>query len=93
MTPATDNLFKSDPTSAELSKHRQEEFHSLVMTLHYLAKRTRGDILTAVSNCTTKVLTPTEEDWNTLMRILSYLLYTKDQQLVLRIGPNLHLNA
>jgi hypothetical protein len=93
LTPATDNLFKSDPTSPRLPKHKQEDYHSLVMTLHDLAKRTRADLLMAVSKCATKVLIPTEEDWTKLMRILSYLLYSKDQQLVLRIGPTLELKA
>ena len=93
ITPATDNLFKSDPTSPRLPKDMQEEFHSLVMTLYYLAKRVRGDILTAVSFCATRVLSPTEEDWKKLRRILSFLLYTQEQKLVLRIGSNLQLRA
>ena len=93
ITPATDNLFKSDPTSPTLSKNMQEEFHSLVMTLYYLKKRVRGDILTAVSFCATRVLSPTQEDWKKLKRILSYLLYTQEQKLVLRIRSHLRLRA
>jgi hypothetical protein len=92
-TPATDNLFKCDPLSPRLSKAKQEYFHSLVMTLHYLAKRTRGDILTAVSFCATRVLNPTEEDEQKLDRILSYLLNTQDQKLTLRIGDILQVRA
>ena len=61
-TPATDNLFIINNSSPILSKLKREEFHSAVMTLHYLAKRTRADILTAVSFCATRVLTPTEDD-------------------------------
>lgn len=92
-TPATDGLFNSDPDSPPLSPSKQELFHSAVMTLHYLAKRTRPDILTAVSWCATRVLKPTEEDEKKLDRILGYLLYTKDQKLVLNIGSTCELRA
>ena len=92
-TPATDNLFKCDPLSPRLSKAKQDDFHSLVMTLYYLAKRIRGDILTAVSYCATRVLHPTEEDERKLDRILSYLLNSPGQQLVLRIGDKVELRA
>ena len=93
MTPATDSLFKSDPLSPKLSKEKQEQFHSVIMTLHYLAKRTRGDILTAVSFCATRVLNPTQEDERKVDRILSYLLYTRHQAMVLRIGDKLEVRA
>ena len=92
-TPATDTLFSSDPDSPLLSQKKQELFHSAVMTLHYLAKRTRSDMLTAVSWCATRVLHPTEEDERKLDRILGYLLATKDQKLILCIGPVCELRA
>lgn len=93
ITPATGNLFKINSDSPKLSKSKQEEYRSLVMTLYYLAKRVRVDILTAVSFCATRVLNATDEDWSKLTRILSYLLYTRDQKLILRVGPDLHLKA
>ena len=77
-TPSSDNLFKSDPSSPKLSKRKQEEFHSLVMTLYHLAKRVRPDILTSVSCTASRVLNPTEEDERKLDKILAYLLYTID---------------
>lgn len=63
------------------------------MTLHYLAKRTRADILTAVSFCATRVLSPTEDDHRKLQRILTYLNFTKDRNLVLRIGDAVKIHA
>lgn len=63
------------------------------MTLHYLAKRTRPDILTAVSFCATRVLFQTEEDSKKLDRILGFLLGTQHQQLILKIGSKLQLRA
>ena len=93
ITPATDTLFKSDLLSPKLSKEKQEQFHSVIMTLPYLAKRTRGDILTAVSFCATRVLNPTQEDERKIDRILSYLLHTRHQAMVLRIGNKLEVRA
>ena len=64
-----------------------------MMTMHYLAKRVRPDILTAVSFCATKVLAPTVEDQSKLDRILGYLQSTPTQQLILRIGDKPVLRA
>jgi Reverse transcriptase (RNA-dependent DNA polymerase) len=91
-TPATDNLFRSDPLSTELTKQKQEHFHSLVMTLQYLAKRVRPDIHTSVSWCASRVLNPTKGDENK-DRILQYLLNTINQKLILRIGNEMVLRA
>ena len=92
-TPATDSLFLNDSNSPLLGKIKRESFHSCVMTLHYLAKRTRPDILTAVSFCATRVLFPTEEDSKKLDRILGFLLGTQHQRLILEIGSKLQLRA
>ena len=92
-TPATDMLFHSNKDSPKISPEKQQLFHSCVMELHYLAKRVRQDILTAVSYCATRVLSPDEDDLKKLERILSYLLYTKSQGMVLRIGPEVQLKA
>jgi Reverse transcriptase (RNA-dependent DNA polymerase) len=91
--PANENLFTISNDSPELSTEKRENFHSIVMTLHYLAKRIRTDILTAVSWCASRVLHPTEEDELKLDRILEYLMKTKDRATVLRIGDKLELRA
>ena len=93
MTPATDMLFRSNESCAKLNHKLQQTFYSCVMELHYLAKRIRGDILTAVSFCATRVLFPNEDDFKKLARILSYLLYTRDQKMVLKVGANIEVNA
>ena len=92
-TPALNNLFETSLTSPALPKNKREEYHSAVMTLHYLAKRVRPDILTAVSFCATKVLAPTLEDQSKLDRILGYLQSTSDQKLTLRVGAEVVLRA
>ena len=92
-TPANDHLFIVSDVSPQLSKAKQEMFHSLIMTLHYLAKRVRPDLLTAVSWCSSRVLAPTEEDEGKLDRILGYLYATKERGTILRVGSNLQLRA
>ena len=92
-TPATDMLFVTNPDCPKLNKTKQELFHSCVMELHYLAKRIRGDILTAVSYCATRVLFPDEDDEKKLDRILSYINSTRGNVLLLRIGRTIQINA
>ena len=93
MTPVTEMLFRSNKSCPKLSHRLQQTFHSCVMELHYLAKRIRGDILTAVSFCATRVLSPNEDDYKKLARILSYLLFTRDQKMVLKVGETCEVNA
>ena len=54
------------------------------MSLFYVAKRTRPDILFAVSYLATKCSEPTQNDYNKTLRILSYLKSTHDMKITLR---------
>ena len=92
-TAASNALFTVSPGSTPLPKTAREHYHSAFMTLHYLAKRVRPDILTAVSFCATRVLAPTVEDQQKLDRILGYLSVTATQKLILRIGEKVALRA
>ena len=90
---ATDVLFVTNPECPKLNKTKQKLFHSCVMELHYLAKCIRGDILTAVSYCSTRVLFPDEDDEKILDRILSYLMTTRGNVLLLKIRGAIQINA
>ena len=57
-TPAGSDLFDLKMENPLLGKPKREMFHSAVMTLHYLAKRVRPDILAAVSYHHHSGLTP-----------------------------------
>ena len=46
------------------------------MKCMFLAKRGKPDVLTGVSALSTRVLTPNEDYWNKLTRLLSYLKST-----------------
>ena len=84
-TPATNDLFMIDKKAVLLEKKDREPFHSFVAKLLYLAKRTRPDILTAISFLTTRVAAPTADDMNKLVRVLKYLNGTAD--LGIRLCP------
>ena len=91
--PANENLFVVSEASPLLTKDKQEMFHSLVMTLHYIAKRVRPDLLTSTSWCASRVLSPTEEDEKKLDKIMGYLFATKDRGTILCIGGKMELRA
>ena len=86
VTPANQDLFNVNEGLPRLDKEKTEKFHSIVATLLYIAKRARPDLLTAVAFLTTRVLSPNEQDWKKLERVVKYLNGTKD--LCLRISAN-----
>jgi hypothetical protein len=90
-TPSTDALTKSIEESENIPAD-VDTFLSGVMTLMYLALRTRPDILFSVGYLSTKVKNLNENDFKNLMRIFRYLNGTKD--LVLKLCPdNLQINC
>ncbi len=82
-TPAGVNLFEIDGSSPALGKKQQEDFHSIVATSLFMAKRARPDLLCATSFLSTRVQSPSAEDWYKLRRLVSYALSTKEKALVL----------
>lgn len=78
-TPATSNLMDHDPHSPPCNATR---FLSIIMSMMFLARLTRPDILLPVSYLATRSSSPTEEDLGKLMRIARYLNGTRDVGLV-----------
>ena len=74
--PWTSRLFNKCNYSKQLNQQKQEIFHTHVMKCMFLAKRGKPDVLTGVSALSTRVLTPNEDYWNKLTRLLSYLKST-----------------
>ena len=72
-TPATAEMFNIDDNATVLNGDAKGAFHTGVAKLLYLAKRTRPDILTAISFLAGRVNSPTEEDWEKLDRVYGYL--------------------
>ena len=74
-TPATDKLYESDSSSSPCNK---TTYLSLTMTLMYLARFTRPDILMPISYLATRSANPTQEDYTKLLRIVRYIAGTHD---------------
>jgi hypothetical protein len=77
VTPASANLFKKSEQSSFLNQIDKERYHSITAKMLYVAKRSRPDILTALSYLTTTVSNPTNEDYLKLKRVGRYLNGTK----------------
>jgi hypothetical protein len=78
-TPQTEDLFNNnfEDSSIELASRLDENFSkkflSIVMSLMYIARLTRPDILLPVSYLATRSHIATKEDWEKLLRVLRYL--------------------
>jgi hypothetical protein len=79
--PANDELVIRDKASTMCDK---KKFRSLVMSLLYIARFTRPDILFATSYLATRSENPTQDDASKLFRVLKYLGGTKSIKLVTR---------
>jgi histone deacetylase 1/2 len=82
-TPATEQLFQVRENAPKLEDGQKEELHSLVMSLQYLAKRVRPDILCPVVFLSTRVQCADQDDWSKLIRIMKYLNGSKELGIVL----------
>lgn len=82
--PASPNLFEQDDESPLLQQHQSDDFHSIVATILFMAKRARPELLCATSYLTTKVKAPTVQDWGKLRKLVSFIAGTKEKGLVLQ---------
>ena len=82
-SPASEKLFKINPKSPKLDKDKAEHFHTTVARGLFVAKRARPDIQTTIAYLCTRVKQPTEDDWQKLIRLMSYLYHTIDEVLTL----------
>ena len=85
-TPAASHLYQINEDADKIDDKDAEIFHHLTAKLLYLAKRSRPDILTAVSFLCTRVKSPDCDDWKKLNRCMNYLEGTQD--LYLTVGMN-----
>lgn len=90
-TPATSKLFDVSADSPKLDRKSAKRFHTIVAKLLYMSKRTRIDIMTAVSFLCTRVREPTVEDLAKLTRVLKYLNGTVNHYIILSIGDDFEI--
>jgi len=72
-SPSDEDLFKE--TNSSTTGVNQNLYRSIVMSLLYVAKRTRPDILLGVTYLSRKCMKATTGDWKKLQRILLYLAW------------------
>jgi hypothetical protein len=88
ITPANQNLFSIDENSQPISESDAQAYHTATAKLLFLAKRARPDLLTAVAFLTTRVKSPTQEDYDKLGRVVKYLRGTPTLHLTLEANTN-----
>jgi len=94
VTPATSDLFEEKEGEVVLGQDEQEDFHTGVAKLLYLAKRCRPDILPAVSHLSSRVKKATAQDVLKLQRVFKFLRGSKDKVMKFRKDvPELELMA
>lgn len=72
-TPAANHLFTVNEECATLDEHLVARFHHTVAKALFVCKRARSDIQLTVSFLSTRVRSPTEDDWKKLKRLVQYL--------------------
>ena len=82
-TPAANHLFQINENADKLGVTDAVLYHHLVAKLLYLGKRTRPDLLTAISFLCTRIQNPDVDDFKKLGRCLRYLRDSKHLSLTL----------
>jgi hypothetical protein len=88
----------SSPTGANFLEENEKDvsinatkYLGLIMSLMYLARYTRPDVLMSVTYLATKSANPTQGHYNKAMKILSYVVSTKNRTLFFSARANLEL--
>jgi len=72
-TPEQTDLFEIDPEAQMFDDAGRDDFHSRVVKILFVAKRTRPGLLTAMSFLSTRVQSSTTPDLDKLQRLLKYI--------------------
>jgi len=83
-SPWTEDLFKVDEDSELLEQKMKEQFHTTTAQGLFLTKRARPDIGPAIAFFTTRVRAPTQQDWEKLVRMMKFLISTRNDCLTLQ---------
>ena len=82
-SPATRKLLEVREDSKQLSKKKGELFHSVVVKLLFIMKRSRLDLDTAVIVFTMRVSKSEVDDWGKLRSVLSFFHCTLKEKIFL----------
>jgi hypothetical protein len=84
--PSNDRFFRQSESLSKPIESRR--YLSLLMSLMYVAIRTRPDILKEVTFLATHISNPTDDDWNKLLKILYYLNKYPNKSLYFRANQD-----
>ena len=88
VSPSEADLFTIDSSSQSLDEKRKEEFHSIIASISYIAKRIKPECLVVTSMLASRVHCATEQDWCKLERLLAYINHTRDLPLCLEMNDS-----
>jgi hypothetical protein len=88
--PTGSDFLSQDEEDEEVNKTK---YLGLIMSLMFLARFTRADILMPVTFLATKSAAPKQKDYNKAMKILNYVVKTKTRHLLFRNIPTLELTV
>jgi hypothetical protein len=83
MSTAPDNLFVINEDCEKLSNVAAAVFHMIVAKALYVTKRARPDNSLAIAFLTTRVRSPSTDDWEKLSHLGEYLRGDRDRPLIL----------
>jgi hypothetical protein len=89
-SPTGADFLTQDPEDEEINKTK---YLGLIMSLMFLARFTRSDILMPVTYLATKSANPKQKDFNKGMRILNYVVKTKSRHILFNSNPFLELKV
>jgi hypothetical protein len=89
MSPTGSNFLEDNHKDVKVNTTK---YLGLIMSLMYLARFTRPDVLMPVTYLATKSASPSQEDYNKGMKILAYIIGTKHKRLHFKSNARLTLN-
>ena len=88
VSPAGADLFTIDADSPNLNSKMKDDFHSIIASVSYIAKRIKPECLVVTSMLASRVHCATEQDWKKLQRLLAYINSTRDIPLCLEMDES-----
>ena len=83
-SPASSDLLKRG-AGGLLNEHQKEKFHTIIAKALFVTKRLRPDIGLVVSVLSGRVRMPNKDDWRKMVRLVDYLVGTKELHLRLNL--------
>jgi hypothetical protein len=90
MCPTSTDFLNDDDNDEQVNTTK---YLGLIMSLMFLARFTRADILMPVTFLATKSANPKQKDYNKAIKILNYIAQTKNRRLIFKYDSKLELTV